>query len=362
MSQTLRILADENIPGLQDMFGDDVDIKSTPGRDIQRNQLRDVDVLLVRSVTRVNEDLLAGTPVRFVGTATIGLDHVDLDYLQSKNIGFAYAPGSNAQSVVEYVLAAMAYWLQHNNRSFSGLTVGIVGVGRIGSLLHDYLNHMDVTCLLCDPPRQARESLHSFVSLEETRRADVISFHVPLTHRGPWPTRHLIDASFLTSLRDDQLLINTARGDILDNQMACHHFQNNSAAVNLVLDVWQNEPMIQAELVPHCLLATPHVAGYAIEGKWRATGMLCRAVADYFNVSSNMPGTGKISESAQLWTPQSGEDWVSQLLTFYAIKRDDAALRNGLNNLPHSFDKLRKNYPVRHEFLAPLKMNGPLVG
>ncbi len=352
MSASVRILADENIPGLAHAFGEDVAVEKMPGRDIQRSDLSAVDALLVRSVTRVNADLLKGTPVKFVGTATIGLDHIDIDYLNDSGVGFAYAPGSNAQSVVEYVLTSMAFWLQRTKRTFEGLTVGIVGVGRIGGLLQAYLEQMNVRCLLCDPPRQVQEPNVSFYSLQSMSKADVISFHVPLTQRGPWPTRHLIDASFLKSLSANQLLINTARGDILDNQMALQHFQDNENPVNLVLDVWQNEPMINAELVKHCLLATPHIAGYAIEGKWRATAMLCQALTDYFHVPFKRTALDRNIRVNDPWQPQTDENKVSKLLSYYDISRDDQALRNEINNLPQSFDKLRKNYPIRHEFLA----------
>ncbi|GAA4816357.1 erythronate-4-phosphate dehydrogenase [Marinicella pacifica] len=352
MPASVRILADENIPGLPHAFGEDVTVQKMPGRDIQRSDLSAVDALLLRSVTRVNEDLLKGTSVKFVGTATIGLDHIDLDYLNASNIGFAYAPGSNAQSVVEYVLAAIAFWLQRTNRTFKGLKVGIVGVGRIGGLLQKYLQQMGVHCLLCDPPRQAQEPNETYYSLQSMSEADVISFHVPLTQRGPWPTRHLIDVAFLNALSADQLLINTARGDILDNQMALYYVQNTASPVNLVLDVWQNEPMINAQLVQHCLLATPHIAGYAIEGKWRATAMLCQALSDYFQVPFKRTALDRNIRVNDPWQPQSNENKVSKLLSYYDISQDDQALRNEIKNLPQSFDKLRKNYPTRHEFLA----------
>ncbi len=350
----MRILADENIPGLEEAFGSTADIRFMPGRTIASRDLVNTDALLVRSVTQVNSELLKGTAVKFVGTATIGLDHIDLGYLNTSDIGFAYAPGSNAQSVVEYVLAATAYWLQGTNRSFEGLTVGIVGVGRIGGLLHKYLQQMGVHCLLCDPPRQARESVQIFHSLQDLAVADVISFHVPLAQFGPWPTRHLIDAAFLNSLSADQLLINTARGDILDNQMALHYVQNTASPVHLVLDVWQNEPDINAALVNQCLLATPHIAGYAIEGKWRATAMLCQALSKYFHMPYDSTLLDNKTRVKHPWQPQNNEDLVTQLLSYYDINSDDAALRKEIKNLPQSFDKLRKNYPIRHEFLAPI--------
>lgn len=354
MSTHLRIVADENIPGLRHAFADSVNIEFLAGRDIQSHHLLQADILLVRSVTRVNEKLLSGTAIKFVGTATIGLDHIDMDYLNESGIGFAYAPGSNAQSVVEYVLAAMAYWLPGRRRSFQDLTVGIVGVGRIGGMLQRYLEHMGVTCLLCDPPRQAAQAELSFYSLQQLSQADVISFHVPLITTGPWPTRHMIDVDFLSSLSDHQLLINSARGDILDNQMALQFFQDSKTPVDMALDVWQSEPRINAELIEHCSIATPHIAGYAIEGKWRATLMLCQALADYFNISINRGFLDKQSRIKKPWLPQADNDLVAMIQSHYPIRADDQALRNVINKLPQSFDLLRKNYPIRHEFLAPL--------
>lgn len=354
MTAPLRILADENIPGLKAAFSDDVVLRLMPGRDINKHDVLDSDVLLVRSVTPVNADLLDGSPIKFVATATIGLDHIDLDYLKSSNIGFVYAPGSNAQSVVEYVLVAMAYWLQHNQRAFKDVTVGIVGVGRIGGLLHRYLKQMGVSCLLCDPPRQAQQPELPFYSLAEISQADIISFHVPLTDIGAWPTRHMITPAFLSTLNANQLLINSARGAVLDNQMALKYMQHSNNTVNLILDVWEHEPDINAALLRQCLLATPHIAGYAIEGKWRATAMLCRALGDYFNVPVSSGYLDKLTHIEQPWLPHKDEDLVSSFLSRYAIKEDDMALRNAVKKLPKSFDYLRKNYPARHEFLAPI--------
>src|SRR5690554_489097 len=354
MSAPLRIIADENIPGLSAAFSSEVQIRYLPGREIKRHHLQQTDVLLVRSVTQVNADLVQGTPIKFIGSATIGLDHIDLSYLNKFGIGFAYAPGSNAQSVVEYVLAAIAYWLQQENKSFETISVGIVGVGRIGGLLQMYLEKLGVRCLLCDPPRQAQQPDLPFCSLQEITKADVISFHVPLNLSQPWPTKSMIDEDFLSSLGKGQLLINSARGDILDNQMALNHYQNYANASALVLDVWQNEPQINVDLLKYCLLATPHIAGYAVEGKWRATLMLCQALAGYFNISVNSAYLDAKTQTSNPWVPQADEKLLELLQSYYPIARDDKALRGVINNLPQSFDILRKNYLVRHEFLAPI--------
>ncbi|MCX7545474.1 4-phosphoerythronate dehydrogenase [Marinicella gelatinilytica] len=358
MTQPLRVVADENIPGLDEALPHDVNILYLPGREIQHRHVQQADILLVRSITQVNADLLKGTSVKFVGTATIGLDHIDRDYLHHAGIDFAYAPGSNAQSVVEYVLAAMAYWLQQDKKSFQDLTVGIVGVGRIGGLLQTYLQQMGVRCLLCDPPRQAQQPELNFYPLQDMVEADVISFHVPLTDTGLWPTKHMITQSFLSSLKTDQLLVNSARGAVLDNEMALAHVKNNSASPALVLDVWENEPRINVDLMQHCLLATPHIAGYAIEGKWRATQMLCQALAKRFNVSVNSTHLDKRIQVSDSWVPHPNDDLLARLQYYYPIVRDDTALRSVVDELPDSFDKLRKSYPTRHEFLAPLPSSG----
>ena len=360
----MKIIADENIPALDPLFGHLGKIIRLPGRQMSPEHLVDADLLLVRSITSVNAELLQGSSVSFVGTATIGTDHVDQAALTEQGIHFASAPGCNADAVAEYVISALLHLAEEASFSLLDKVVGIVGVGNVGSRLARRLGALGVKLLLCDPPKVDADPLlaHSFVSLEYLMaHADVVTLHTPLTHEGSHPTYHLVNQHNLACLKTDAILINAGRGPVVDNQ-ALLAFSQQRSDVTLVLDVWEEEPLVNRDLAKHVKIATPHIAGYSLEGKIRGTWMLYQAYCR----KANLPVSVSIDDI--LPRPEVRSMYLSEsvsLLTpvklMYDPYRDDRVFRNSLSHLEEKqkaqFDQLRKNYPVRREFSA-LQLSG----
>jgi erythronate-4-phosphate dehydrogenase len=322
------------------------------------DQVREADILLVRSVTRVDESLLQGSAVRFVGSATIGFDHIDRDYLQQQHIGFATAPGSNATSAAEYVLSALMVWSEQHGTELAGKTAGIIGCGNVGSRVRQRLVVLGMRCLVNDPPLQATGEHDDFVALDEVLQADIVTLHVPLTAKGPHPTRHLVDKSFLDRLKPDALLINTSRGAVADNR-SLERLLAMRSDLSVVLDVWENEPAISAPLLQEVELGTPHIAGYSYDGKLRGTEMIYRAACDYFAAPVQWQAADEVMPAASIdmrafETCNRLEVARRAILAGYDVRQDDKRLRETLS-LPvaqraAAFDRLRKDYPVRREF------------
>jgi erythronate-4-phosphate dehydrogenase len=355
----MKILADENMPFVQELFGDWAEVVTCPGREISPEQLRDVDVLLVRSITRVDAALLAQAErLSFVGTATIGCDHIDTELLARRGIAFASAPGCNKVAVGDYVLAALLRVAVHKGWQLQGKTLGVVGVGNTGSEVAARARALGMKVLLCDPPRAQRDPA-AFVELEQVLAADIVSFHVPLLRGGDHPTWHLLDQAAIAGLNGDQVLINACRGDVWDNQALLAR-QQGASPLTLVMDVWEHEPEVLAPLVPHVLIATPHIAGYSLEGKVRGTFALYRALCEQL-------GNHRRFTPEQLLPPPPIEALylneapdqavVARLVRLvYDIELDDAAFRQSLGQTGF-FDRLRKHYPQRRE-LGSLRLLG----
>lgn len=353
----MRIVADENIPLVDAFFGGLGDIRRLPGRAIDAVSLADADLLLVRSVTRVDSTLLAGTPVRFVGTCTIGTDHLDLEYFAQAGIGWSSAPGCNARGVVDYVLGCLLVLAEDEGVDLASRTFGVVGAGQVGGRLVDVLRGLGWRVLVCDPPRQAVEG-GDFVDLETIlRECDAISLHTPLDAGGDHSTHHLLDASRLERLRPGAWLINASRGAVVDNQ-ALRALLERRSDLRAVLDVWEGEPQVDLALAHLCRIATPHIAGYSLDGKLRGTAQIYQAWCRF---------SGQV-ESVQLdellpasWldelTLDAGADpnWALATLcrVVYDPRRDDADFRRSLvgdeARRRAAFDALRKHYPVRRE-------------
>lgn len=352
-----RILADENMPGLEP-FAWHGELETAPGRAMTRASLRDTDVLLVRSVTRVDADLLAGTGVRFVGSATIGTDHVDQDWLTEQGLAFAHAPGCNAMAVAEYDLQAVLDWLVECGREPTEVTVAVIGCGHTGSRAAELFRAAGMTVRACDPPRErAGETLPGLpVTLDQALEADVITLHVPLTQEGPDTTFHMLDESRLRRMGPEQLLLNTSRGPVIDNAALAQRPYGEGPA--MVLDVWENEPAIDPALFRRCRLGTPHVAGYSREGKLRGTARLYQAFCEWQGLpveqASVVPPEATIRQSVE-----NVEDMLALLRGRYDLRRDHNALHAALEepDPAAAFDALRKNYPVRHE-CAGLQVQG----
>ena len=355
----MKIVADENIPLLKDAFGPLGEVVALAADEITPQVLRDAQALLVRSVTRAGADLLDSTDVRFVGTATIGTDHIDRDYLSRRGIGFTSAQGSNARSVAEYVFAALSVLAERKGLALADMVLGVVGVGNIGSRVARIAEGIGMRVLRNDPPLARRTGDPKYVAIQTVcGEADVVTFHVPLTREGPDATYHMIDEGLLRRLKGRAVLINTSRG-------AVHETAALKAAVGaqhlgaVVLDVWEDEPKIDPDLLAGVDLATPHVAGYSYDGKVNGTRMLLEAFCRHFGLQRRWdpsplmppPNRPRVRVSAGV----SVDEALRLAITAaYGIQADDARLREMLK-VPKSdrgayFKSLRRNYPVRREF------------
>lgn len=354
----MHIVADENIPLLQAFFADQGRLTTLPGRSIRREHLLDADALLVRSVTRVDAALLEGTPVQFVGTCTIGTDHLDLPGLAAAGITVASAPGCNARGVVEYVLSCLLTLSERTGQPWRERRVGIVGVGEVGNRLAATLGALGVECVLCDPPRAARGEA-GFVDLDTLlAQVDVVSCHVPLTRSGPHATWHLLDAPRLMALQHGTWLINSSRGPVIDNH-ALSALLSERSDLQVALDVWELEPQVDTSLLKQCALGTPHIAGYSLDGKLRGTEQIYQAWCRHrgqdavLSLQTLAPDAG----CAQLqFSTDTPAQWMLEkaLRQVYDVRDDDARFRAvmmplGGQNTGAAFDALRKDYPLRRE-------------
>ncbi len=361
------IYADENMPYVRDFFADLGEVRLVNGRTLTSEQISDAEVLLVRSVTKVNPQLIAKSPkLKFVGTATIGTDHIDQAYLQQRGIGFSSAPGCNAQSVVEYVLSSIFVLAEKYQWDLQTKTVGVVGVGNIGRLLVKALQALSIRVLCCDPQRAATEADFPHVEFEQLLpQLDIVSFHVPLVKTGPEATVNLLNAQTLTLLKPDCAVINACRGEVTNNDALLSEALSGHKRA-LVLDVWGNEPEPDLRLIPHTDIASAHIAGHSIEGKARGTEMLYQALCQQLGLAP------RLSLAQVLPQPQISElkinsnfglldvQNLSRLL--YDVRRDDALFRFYMmqDNKTQGFDWLRKSYPPRREY-SSVRLTGQEV-
>jgi len=328
------------MPAVELLFSDIAEIVREDGRAIDNQALRDADALLCRSITEVDETLLKNTKIKFVGSATVGIDHLNINYLESNNIKWSNAAGCNAVAVAQYVLSAIAYWCQSRSRKMQGLKVGIVGAGNVGSELARCLDALGIDCLLCDPPLQHLGDIRPLISMQEILDCDVISLHVPLTIQGDYPTKYLFGQKELNRLDNDQLLVNTSRGEVIDNHVLEAYLSNTNHA-DVVLDVFENEPNISVELVDKCLLATPHIAGHTLEGKVRGTWMIYKAFCKHFGLDLKIEEDGLYPKKENI---SLINDLENDLLVVYDIFSDSSALKlDNDETIKNKFDRLRKN-------------------
>ena len=354
----MKILADQNIPQVAEAFRDLGDVVLMPGREIGPRQLQDCRCLITRTVTRVDAALLQGSPVEFVGTATIGTDHIDLDYLADAGIGFSNAAGCNAEGAAEYVLSGLFALSRRKGFDPLQMRAGIVGLGNVGSRLQQKLDALGIACLVCDPPlQQAGQTRQAFVDLDTILRVcNLISLHVPLTHSGPHPTFHLLDSARLASLSKNCVLINAARGEVVDNR-ALLQLLDQRDDLHVFLDTWEHEPVVSHELLRRVDLATPHIAGYSVEGRLRGTQMVLDAAGKHFNLSSSWHMSQQLPAPVELDCASTGsslEFWQDVLHQHCNIWRDHDAFVAGADldddELAMRFDGLRKVYPDRLEY------------
>ncbi|UFP98328.1 4-phosphoerythronate dehydrogenase PdxB [Pseudomonas fitomaticsae] len=353
----MLIVADENIPLLDAFFAGFGEIRRVPGRSIDRVTVEQADVLLVRSVTNVNRALLEGSKVRFVGTCTIGTDHLDLDYFSEAGITWSSAPGCNARGVVDYVLGSLMTLAEIEGVDLRERTYGVIGAGEVGGRLIKVLKGLGWNVKVCDPPRQAAEG-GDYVSLEQIiAQCDVISLHTPLTRSGDGATWHLFDEQRLQQLKPGAWLINAARGPVVDNT-ALREVLLEREDLQAVLDVWDAEPQVDVALAELCVLATPHIAGYSLDGKQRGTVQIYQAYCEFIGEPAGIqlgdllpaPWLSEVSLHAD-----SDPAWALAMLCrgVYDPRRDDADFRRTLlgsvGEQRAAFDLLRKQYPSRRE-------------
>ncbi|MDC0726298.1 4-phosphoerythronate dehydrogenase PdxB [Phytobacter diazotrophicus] len=349
----MKILVDENMPYAGDLFRRLGEVKAVPGRPIPAAELADADALMVRSVTKVNEALLSGTPIKFVGTATAGTDHVDEQWLQQAGIGFSAAPGCNAIAVVEYVFSSLMLLAERDGFDLRDRTVGIVGVGNVGGRLQARLEAWGVRTLLCDPPRADRGDEGDFLPLDAlVREADVLTFHTPLFKDGPYKSWHLADEEVISRLKPGAILINACRGPVVDNAALLRRLEAGQP-LSVILDVWEPEPDLDVALLAKVDIGTAHIAGYTLEGKARGTTQVFEAFSDFIGKRQQValdtllpaPEFGRITLHGPL-----DQSILKRLIHLvYDVRRDDALLRK-VAGIPGEFDKLRKNYLERREW------------
>lgn len=351
---SLSIVADENIPLPPQWLQPSMTVRTVAGRSIDRATLADCDALLVRSVTRVDSPLLDGTPVRFVGTATIGTDHVDSNWLQRAGIAFIAAPGCNARAVVEYVLSACCRLTRDRGLDLAGARVGIVGMGNVGGALYRQLDALGIRCLGYDPLIPPDRYPVLCDDLDAVLQCDVVCLHTPLTRDGAHPTWHLLGRERLAALRRDAVLVNAGRGAAVDNAALLQVLEERPQLA-AVLDVWEGEPAIDSALARQVALATPHIAGYSALGKARGAQRVFAALCRHFGFDdSAVKVAGEIGAAVTVTASEPFAALAEAVLAVYDIGRDHRALTATLDGPAGeravAFDRLRRDYPLRLEF------------
>jgi erythronate-4-phosphate dehydrogenase len=358
----MNILADSNIIHAKEAFSAFGAVTLVDGRAITRERLENVDALLVRSITPVNRQLLENTQVKFVASATIGTDHVDLDFLRDNNIGFAHAPGSNANSVAEYIVSALVHLATKKERDLSARTLGIIGVGNVGSRVYAMAQALGMRTLLNDPPKKALTQSDIYVPLSKLlAESDVVTMHVPLTTDGADATFHLANDAFFGGMKKGAFFLNTSRGDVVDETSLTHLRRQRLGGV--ALDVWSGEPRPHAATIAACDIATPHIAGYSYDGKTRGTEMVFEAMCAYFFADAEKtwrPEPGAEQKKIVIDAPGAPDAAKNEDIVFAAVKaaypimEDDSRFRKILDKSAEKqadfFDDLRRQYPKRLEF------------
>lgn len=352
----MKILADENIPLVNEFFQSIGEVVTRPGRTMTNDDACDASALLVRSVTNVNQALLHSSNVSFVGTCTIGVDHLDQQWLQNNHVEFSSAPGCNANSVVEYVYAALC----HLDVNWRDKKFGIIGCGNVGGLLYKRLKLQGVNCYCYDPLRTPEHNT-DLTSLEEVLRCDIISMHTPLTKTGEHPSFHLINLPQLQLLKTGAVLLNCGRGPVINNADLLQ-FLTERDDVRVVLDVWEPEPDISLDLLDKVVLGSPHIAGYSYDGKLKGTEMIYQAMCKHLNIPAELSVKDLVppltNNQLDVLEEQTTWEHVKRLIAqVYSIADDDKRLRalaerarKGEDNFAIGFDNLRKHYPTRREF------------
>lgn len=350
----MKILADSNIFFAREAFTQFGHVTLIKGRDITKDRLRDTDILLVRSTTPVNKELLEATPVKYVACATTGIDHVDTAYLRDNHIGFSHAPGSNAESVAEYVISALVHCAQKKEKNLGDMTLGIIGVGNVGSRVVRLSQAVGMHCLLNDPPQKELTGSDSYLPLSTVlKESDIVTLHVPLCKDGRHATYNLVNAGFISSMKKGAFLVNASRGDVADETA----LKNNRKRLGCVIfDVWNNEPDPDPGIIALCDIATPHIAGHSYDGKVNGTRMIYEAACAFYSkeIKWHPPEIGDKDKPQPIELGNNADAVNAAIRSAYPILEDDRCFRKILS-IDHAkrgifFDDYRNNYPKRFEF------------
>ena len=359
--EEMKIIADDKIPFLKGVLEPYAKVIYMPGRQISNKALKDADALLIRTRTKCTPSLLKGTKVKFIGTATIGFDHIDTKYCEKNDIFWTNAAGCNSFSVQQYIAATLLKIAMEFRFSLKGKTIGIVGVGNVGSKVEQLAHLLGMNVLLNDPPRARKEGEKNFVNLGTLLyKSDIVTLHVPLNVVGEDCTWHLFDEKSFKKMRKGTWFINTSRGEVAETN-ALKKVLDSGKLAGAVLDVWENEPDIDLELIGKTFLATPHIAGYSTDGKANGTSIVVNALSKYFNLGIKKWYPGKVPAPAKPVISVNGigksdEEVLREVvLHTYNIDEDNINLRFA----PADFEKLRGDYGIRREFKAyQVKLNG----
>ena len=338
----MKIIIDDKIPYIKEAAEKIADEAIyAPGKDFTRELVQDADALIIRTRTHCNRELLEGSKVKFIATATIGFDHIDTEYCKQAGIEWANAPGCNSASVAQYIQSSLLIWKSLRNKKPDELTIGIIGVGNVGSKVAKVAQDFGMRVLLNDLPREEKEGYITFTSLEKiAEECDIITFHVPLYKEGPYKTFHLADHTFFRSLKRCPVIINTSRGEVIETNALLNALEDGLIS-DAIIDVWENEPDINLTLLNRVFLGTPHIAGYSADGKANATRMSLDALCRFFHIKADY----RIAPPQPRNPIITADSLAEAYLQMYDPRRDSEALKTH----PEQFEKLRGDYPLRRE-------------
>jgi erythronate-4-phosphate dehydrogenase len=348
----IRIVADDKIPFLKGSLDDLADVIYLSGKEINNTILKNADALLTRTRTKCNESLLKGTQVRFIGTATIGYDHIDTEYCNKNKIYWSNAPGCNSSSVQQYIATALLKIAAEFNFNLKDKTLGIIGVGNVGSKVERFAKSIGMNVLLCDPPRERREGSGFFVKLADIlMESDIITVHVPLNLAGEEKTYHIFNEESFNKMKQGTWFLNSSRGEVVETASLKKVLKSGKLG-GAVLDVWENEPDIDTDLMAEAFIATPHIAGYSADGKANGTAMTVNTLCKYFNLNlkdwypEDVPPP--LYPDITIYCSGKSDEEIIRDAVFhtYNIASDDQKLRLS----PSDFEKQRGDYPLRREF------------
>lgn len=338
----MKIIVDNKIPYIKEAIEKIADqVVYAPGKEFTPELVKDADALVIRTRTVCNQTLLEGSNVKFIATATIGFDHIDTEYCRQAGIEWANAPGCNSASVAQYIQSSLILLQEKRGMPLKDMTIGIVGVGNVGSKVAEVARQFGIRILLNDLPREEKEGTAGFASLERlAQECDVITFHVPLYKEGKYKTFHLADNSFFGSLKRKPVIMNTSRGEVIDTHALLDAIDSQIIS-EAVIDVWENEPEINIDLLNKVYIGTPHIAGYSADGKANATRMALDALCKHFHIDAQY----EILPPAPANPVVEATSREEALLKIYDPRKDSRALKEH----PQQFEQLRGDYPLRRE-------------